>query len=289
MDKDEFLRVILQKGKQLTVNGKVFITPRNNSVPERLFKYRSANEFLFSLLRDKAIYHASVESFNDPLEGIKAYRLEFTVDDIDTFFMRMGAHVMDESRRQAQHRQIVEHFTREQERFEEIVRQQFFHDLEQFGISCFTTKHDNFLMWSHYGDNHRGVCLEFDFSKEIERLQGDDVDLANSYLLCIRKVEYAGTIPVVKLRDLFAERFSPIYSKSQRFESEEEYRSIRAAVGSYGFVAECLRRVYVGLSTPQDTIDRIRQTLIDSGFDGVVMKRMVRKPGSYDLEEADIA
>ena len=225
MDKEEFLRVTLQKGKRYSVGGRVFITPRNNSVPGRLFKYRPANEFLFRLLSNKEIYHAGVESFNDPLEGIKAYKLEFGVDDIEAFFERLGAHVEDESQRKAQQHQLVEHFTKHFEQFEEMVRQHFLDDLEQFGISCFTTKHDNFLMWSHYADNHRGVCLEFDFSKEVDRMKGGDFDLANSYLLCMRKVEYGGAVPVVNLRDLFSERFSPIYHKCQRFESEDEYRS----------------------------------------------------------------
>lgn len=29
-------------------------------------------------------------------------------------------------------------------------------------ISCFSKKYDSILMWSHYGDKHKGVCIEFD-------------------------------------------------------------------------------------------------------------------------------
>lgn len=29
-------------------------------------------------------------------------------------------------------------------------------------ISSFTRTHDNALMWAHYADNHKGVCIEFD-------------------------------------------------------------------------------------------------------------------------------
>ncbi|MBN3207523.1 DUF2971 domain-containing protein [Pectobacterium brasiliense] len=31
-----------------------------------------------------------------------------------------------------------------------------------FRVYCLTLKQDNLLMWSHYADNHRGICLEFD-------------------------------------------------------------------------------------------------------------------------------
>lgn len=30
------------------------------------------------------------------------------------------------------------------------------------GISCFTTNPANMLMWSHYGDSHRSICVGFD-------------------------------------------------------------------------------------------------------------------------------
>lgn len=29
-------------------------------------------------------------------------------------------------------------------------------------ISCFSKKYNSILMWSHYGDKHKGVCIEFD-------------------------------------------------------------------------------------------------------------------------------
>lgn len=35
-------------------------------------------------------------------------------------------------------------------------------EIARRGIYCLTPFPDNILMWSHYSDNHRGVCLEFD-------------------------------------------------------------------------------------------------------------------------------
>lgn len=29
-------------------------------------------------------------------------------------------------------------------------------------ISCFSKRRDSILMWSHYGDKHKGICIEFD-------------------------------------------------------------------------------------------------------------------------------
>ncbi|WP_263419033.1 DUF2971 domain-containing protein [Terriglobus albidus] len=34
------------------------------------------------------------------------------------------------------------------------------------GILCFSRNWDNLLLWSHYGDSHKGICLGFDISDD---------------------------------------------------------------------------------------------------------------------------
>ncbi|MEM5669933.1 DUF2971 domain-containing protein [Bacillus cereus] len=33
-------------------------------------------------------------------------------------------------------------------------------------ICCFSEINDSILMWSHYANNHKGFCIEYDFTKE---------------------------------------------------------------------------------------------------------------------------
>jgi hypothetical protein len=35
------------------------------------------------------------------------------------------------------------------------------------GLLCFSTKWSNPLLWSHYADRHRGICLGFDVAREL--------------------------------------------------------------------------------------------------------------------------
>jgi hypothetical protein len=44
---------------------------------------------------EKRLYHAGKDSFNDPLDGINAYKLEFTTQDIDTFFQNLAVNEPD--------------------------------------------------------------------------------------------------------------------------------------------------------------------------------------------------
>lgn len=34
--------------------------------------------------------------------------------------------------------------------------------MNKSGVKCFTPKDANILMWSHYANSHKGICLEFD-------------------------------------------------------------------------------------------------------------------------------
>ncbi len=45
-------------------------------------------------------------------------------------------------------------------------------------ISCFSKRYDSILMWSHYGDKHKGICIEFD------RPEKDFIDVKYSKKRC---------------------------------------------------------------------------------------------------------
>jgi len=54
--------------------------------------------------------------------------------------------------------------------------------VQRFGALCFSSSWNNILMWSHYGDRHKGMCLGFDVP--------DDPGIT-------RPVEYVGEVQVV--------------------------------------------------------------------------------------------
>jgi hypothetical protein len=37
---------------------------------------------------------------------------------------------------------------------------------ESYGVSCFSESWNSILMWSHYADRHKGICLGFDVPEE---------------------------------------------------------------------------------------------------------------------------
>ena len=60
--------------------------------------------------------------------------------------------------------------------------------IAQRRIYCLTPIPNNILMWSHYADNHKGICLEFDTSI---RLFGTarEVDYRETYPLLSAQIQ----------------------------------------------------------------------------------------------------
>ena len=96
---------------------------------------------------------------------------------------------------------------------------------ERIGISCFSEKYDEYLLWSHYADAAKGICFIFDKAELIDSLKKEN----NS--LIFRKVEYNGipTIspkPKVKAHSFDFDLEEIIFNKRVNWKYEEEVRAM---------------------------------------------------------------
>jgi hypothetical protein len=101
-------------------------------------------------------------------------------------------------------------------------------------VACLSAVYDSILMWSYYGQDHKGVCIEFEIEEDPRMLS---------------KVEYCTERPTVQMEKLmkdlcgkiFAQKSSsgikedpvllplvvqPYISKAKEWEHEQEYRLI---------------------------------------------------------------
>lgn len=83
-------------------------------------------------------------------------------------------------------------------------------------IYCLTPKPANVLMWSHYADNHRGICLEFGAA---------DNSLFRTAAQVVYREEYPKWVPcdIYEKQGLVMEL---ILTKSRDWAYEEEYRLV---------------------------------------------------------------
>lgn len=133
--------------------------------------------------------------------------------------------------------------------------------LDSIKVACLTTKNNNTLMWSHYADKHKGICIEYDISSILlDRNKNDFI---------IRKINYDRTAIInenianinnIELYDLnlLIDLFS---IKSKEWEYEDEYRILyydREKRKDGLVVPLPIRSIYFGTETPEDDKELIR-------------------------------
>ncbi len=132
------------------------------------------------------------------------------------------------------------------------------------GILSLTERPNDLLMWSHYGDFHRGMVLEFDASHAFfNRRRGPDDEFYH-----LRQVVYSRRRPKVNLLCTeFAELF---LTKSLAWEYEAEWRmmspiqdckEVSPMMHVQNFPPECLRTVIFGANSSREFRDEVRKTI----------------------------
>lgn len=91
------------------------------------------------------------------------------------------------------------------------------------GIACLSESDDSILMWSHYANNHRGMCVEYDLLKINEQLCFSPVPVVYGG----ERVHF-GTIEPDKFEaESHRVLIESLTTKSQEWDYEREWRIIR--------------------------------------------------------------
>lgn len=120
---------------------------------------------------------------------------------------------------------------------------------ESVFIACFSEKCDSMLMWSHYSDEHRGICVGYNLHELIEKYN------------CF-PVIYSNKMPQRKELDIGKKDrlYESILTKSKDWEYEAEWRIIdidEKKAGQNGKLIEFIKPVaiYMG-KRQQDTVSK---------------------------------
>lgn len=207
--------------------------------PWQIFRYRPINDFLWQELELSQFYCCSPLALNDPFDC----RIDW-----DASLQRALAspEVTDDRRKRLL-----------------ILREKFLGADPpcKAGVCCFTRKADDPLMWSHYADSHRGVCLLYEiphnyfmsrYSPEADKdfffVGGAAVQYQSTFYdwLIAGDLDYPHTDSVAEnaLTILFT-------AKAPEWKHEEEYRIITRRPGKMTFEPGFLKQVVFGLRTPE--------------------------------------
>jgi len=162
---------------------------KQSFLPDTLFKYRPINKNTLDCLERGSIWVSSAESQNDPFDSSLFYNdNEF----IDTFFRRAtfktdffknyGVEISDTEIKQIHlnsnpNQKFIElcklkNINRDYDilssmKVRKSETKKFIKKIKnEIKLSSFSERNDSILMWSHYSDKHKGICIEYDFNNE---------------------------------------------------------------------------------------------------------------------------
>lgn len=151
------------------------------SSPDHLYKYQSLSAYSLAGLVNGSIWLSEPSAFNDPFDcaiTLDRQRMDESIQHaIEVALEGTGRNDLDGIR--AADRQAFEAY-----------RSQILDLLQSVGICSFSAVSNHLLMWSHYANNHRGFCVEYD-SREGTKLRA----LAH-------EVRYSEDAPSLTARDL---------------------------------------------------------------------------------------
>lgn len=129
------------------------------TLPPYFFKYRPFNDHTIETILESKIYFQSPAKFNDPFDG----RIPLVMSGSEKQWSKYLNKLYKESYpgySPAKRLQLVSTAMKSGS-FKTIENKKFDDIVDSLGVLCLTANATNILMWAHYADSHKGVCLRF--------------------------------------------------------------------------------------------------------------------------------
>lgn len=209
-----------------------------STAPKYIYKYHQLNLNLMEMLTNAEFYMSNKTDLNDPLDMAYTINLE---NYLNLYFEKYPSLKNDLA-----HVELVSFcYNAKIERGDNDWMNDIDELYSKLRVTCFTEEKSNALMWSHYADNHTGVCLRFE----------PVYDLNFEKALC--PVEY--TDELIEARQA-SDLTKCMLTKLKTWEIEKEWRII-SDKEKFSFKQEALTEIVFGLRVTDSTISWFKQFL----------------------------
>lgn len=231
-----------------------------------LYKYRAINKRLIESIINQTLYFARPEALNDPFDC----RI-----DLQKAFSRAAMFAT------AERRDFLSSF---------LATPEFFRNwrstFDAMGVCCFSRTIEETLMWSHYAEEHKGVCLEYQFRGP--SLIGDISAAQNVEYLDEPLVPWLVENAPMDMTEFAKELvFRYLRTKCPAWAYEQESRIIRQESGPFRFRGVLLTEVCFGLQAPRADVDLVVK-LAQSYCGGVKFSQMVRNETEFRFAKKEM-
>ena len=190
----------------------------------KLYRYRSMGALeLEGIFTGRQIYLPKPTEFNDPFECRPRLKLSMSRLERDLYAKGMVRRKFPSADKKSRKGLISEAkiklASNQESRFKEVYED----FLDNTGLYCLSEVNDDILMWSHYADGHKGLCLEFETI----------IDAMHAYSMLFGsaiEVTYSEERPILNIlkRGEPMEYQKALLTKSNHWNYEKEWRIVNS-------------------------------------------------------------
>lgn len=218
-------------------------------IPKRLYKYRPFKTDTVIELERNVVYYADPKDFNDPLDCSPVVHVDINVPELERLCFKMlvqvrGPKADQQAAKVAAGRRIdkMRYDSTEPDwdggpvDVESVLRRYLARDIQEClerlmrrkGVFSLAQKWNCPLMWSHYAEQHKGICIEYDTSQlefgtpcAIDYSGIRDIKASDLYDWQVKRLTTA--------RDRVHNSY--FYRKARQWGYEKEWRHVRDSNG----------------------------------------------------------
>ena len=237
---------------------------KTGQYPQYIYRYMPLNELTMLSLKEHYLWFSSFSSFNDPYEGKIRVSKNYTKEDLIAFYTSRE-HMMTETDKT----ELLADPNGFIEKGMQLLR-------EGIKICCFSTICDNLLMWAHYADKHRGICLQFDIVE-------DDRNALDA-LMHVQYTNMNYSFNYIHDSDGYIRKL--VCTKALDWAYENEIRVSKTAIDGNKcyYNPKMLKSVIFGCKTEKEDIEKIKHILPE----GVTFKQCVLNDYAFKIDIKDI-
>lgn len=145
-----------------------------------------------------------------------------------------------------------------------------FDEARRMGVFSLSEKPDQILMWSHYGDHHKGFCIEFERANHPHNYL--------NHVMC-RPVRYSSKYP--NLNRMIDHFDTNLFTKAKDWEYEAEWRLVSKKANVLLPAPAPIVGIIFGMRMEED--HKIEIMALLKGSRHVVFKQAIPKKGEFSL------
>lgn len=259
-----------------------------------LYKYCPVNTPYFEKnLLNSTIYQADPYEFNDPFEIYPVLDYSTNIKDIRLYLTWLIMKKENLSKAIARRKAVMwigQYKLGSRKKVDEMVKNMLKEFRKTIGVSCYTTKPDNLLMWAHYACNHTGACMQFYFPDNktgIVNPPRNKPDMPPTFPL---KVNYSSQRPIMtflkKANSIEDDEntYRSLTTKSVEWKYENEYRICTMGyVGEVNYDPSYLKSIILGSQMNKEEEDKIRKN-VKKLYGNIAIYRANLHDTEYKLE-----